>query len=185
MPLDFLNEIHPMSSGLIDHLSNILKTITLKKGEYVLIEGNVCKYVYFVQRGLLRSFDLIDGREVCNWFMKENDVVYAVESFLTQEPSTESIQALEDCTLHYITYSQLKDICRSFIEFNVHRSVLTEGYYLGSMKRQKMLTRLSPKKRYEHYLENYPEFVRRVPVKDIASYLGMSASTMKRLKRGD
>jgi CRP-like cAMP-binding protein len=171
-----------MSPELSYHLSKILKTKTLKRNEYLLHAGKVCKNVYFVQKGLLRSFYLKGEDEVSKWFMKENDVVFAVKSFLTQKPSSESIQALEACTLHYITYGQLQHIYHHFQEFNFQRAILTEKYYILSEERNDILLHPNPIERYKFLLKNYPELIRRVQYKYIASYLGVSLRTMNRIK---
>lgn len=181
--LDFLNAIHPMSPELITHLSSILKTKTLKRNKFLLHAGEVCRNVYFVEEGLLRSFYLKDGKEVCKWFMKENDVVYAVRSFLKQIPSSESIQALETCTLRYITYIELQDICNRFIDFNIQRRTLTENYYILSEERNDMLLHPEPIERYKFLFNNYPDLIARVPGKYLASYLGVSRATYGRLKK--
>ncbi|MBO9205120.1 MULTISPECIES: Crp/Fnr family transcriptional regulator [Niastella] len=180
--LNFLNGVYPMSPELINYLSNILKTKTLKKDEYLLRAGDICKNVYFVKKGLLRSLYLKGDKEISKWFMKENDVVYAVKSFLEQVPSLESIQALDDCTLQYITYSQLQDVCRRFPEFLNHRSILTEHYYKLSEERHAIVLYPKAIERYQYLLQNYPELIGRVPAKYIASYLGVSKATLNRHK---
>ncbi|OQP53444.1 hypothetical protein A4H97_23655 [Niastella yeongjuensis] len=180
--LNFLNGVHPMSPELISHLSKILKSKILKRNDFILRAGEVCRHVYFVDEGLLRSFYLKDGNEVCKWFMKENDVVFAVRSFLKQMPSLESIQALENCSLHYITYSELQDIYIRFQEFNVQRGVLTEKYYILSEERNDILLLPAPIERYKFLLNNYPELISRIQLKHLASFLGVSPRTLNRLK---
>ena len=180
--IQFLNGIYPMPPALIDHLSNILKIKTLKRKEYLLHAGTVCRHVYFVNEGLLRCFHLKDGKEVCKWFMKERDVVFAVRSFLTQQPSSESIQALEDCTLLYISYKQLQDIYHNFPTFNFQRAILTEMYYILSEERNDILLHPNYVERYKFLSENYPELISRVPTIYLASYLGVSLRTINRLK---
>jgi CRP-like cAMP-binding protein len=181
--INILNGINPMSPELIDQLSDNLKTTTLKTGEYLLRAGEVCRNVYFVQKGLLRSISLEDSKEVSNWFMGENDVVYAVESFLKQEASKESIQALEDCTLYYITYSELQDIYRNFSEFNWHGRVLTEKYYLLNMERSSILANPDRDQRYRLLWQSHRAHFNRVQNEYLASYLGVSLRTLLRLKK--
>jgi CRP-like cAMP-binding protein len=180
--ITFLNEIRPMSPELINHLSGIVKTVTLHKNEYLVKARKVCKNVYFVKEGLLRSFKLEDGKEVSNWFTKENDVV-AVESFLHQTPSEESIQALEACTLQYITYSQLQDIYPRFIEFNIHGRILAERNALLSAERVDMLKHPEPLERYLFLLNKDQEFIKRVDNKHIASHLEISVRKLSQLKK--
>jgi CRP-like cAMP-binding protein len=180
--LQFLNNVYPLQPELIEHLKKILKIKKLAPKEFLLHAGTTCKHVYFVEKGLLRCFHLKDGEEVNKWFMKEEDVVYAVRSFLTQQPSTESIQALEACTLYYISHSELQDIYRRFKDFMVQRAYLTEKYYIMSEERNDMLLMPQYVERYRFLLDNYPDLVSRVQTKHIASYMGVSLPTMYRLK---
>lgn len=177
-----LHGVNPMSPELIDRLAENLKTISLREGEHLLVAGQVCENVYFVEKGLLRSISLQGGKEITNWFMGENDVVFAVKSFIRQTASTESIQALEDCILHYITYKELQEIYRNFSEFNWHGRVLTEDYYVQNMDRTAMLANSKGDHRYRLLLENQPEYANRVQNEYLASYLGVSVRTLQRIK---
>ena len=180
--INFLHSIYPMPPELEEHLRTILKIKLLKKKEVLLTAGNTCKNVYFVSKGLLRSYYLNDDKEESKWFMKEGDVVFAVKSFLTQTPSNESIEALENCELYYITYHELQDIYKNHVSFNFQRGILTEKYYLLSEERSDTARFLKPLDRYKFLLNEYPELVSRVQTNYLASYIGVSRSTMYRLK---
>src|SRR5215203_6565534 len=100
--LSYLHAIHPLSTGLTSHLQSILKIKKVNKRDHLLRAGHVCHIICFIQRGLLRSYNINGEQEVCSWFMKEGDVIISVESFYQQLKSFEAIQALEDCVLYYI-----------------------------------------------------------------------------------
>lgn len=180
--INFLHSIYPMPVELEEHLRTILKMKLLKKKEALLTAGNTCKNVYFVSRGLLRSYYLNDDNEVSKWFMKEGDVVFAVKSFLTQTPSDEFIEVLEDCKLYYITYHELQNIYKNYMSFNFQRGILTEKYYVLSEERSDTVRLLKPVDRYKFLLKEYPELVGRVQTNYLASYIGVSRSTLYRLK---
>lgn len=114
--------------------------------------------------------------------MKEGDVIISVESFYHQKESYEAIQALEDSTLHYITYAELQYIYKTFPEFNFIGRVLTEKYYGLCERRAYSLRMQRSQQRYEYLLENHPELILRVPAKDLASYLGITKVTMSKLR---
>jgi CRP/FNR family transcriptional regulator, anaerobic regulatory protein len=180
--LQYLNSIHPLSQGLTEHLGNILKSKSLLKKSYLLKAGHVCRSICFIQRGLLRCFYIKDDSEVCSWFMKEGDVIISVESFFSQRVSYESIQALEDCELFYIHYDELQAIYRNFPEFNFIGRVLTEKYYAMSEQRLYSLRMKRSHERYSFLMENFPELIRRVPSKYLASYLGITEVTLSNTK---
>lgn len=180
--LHYLNAIHPLSAGLMDYLQSNLKTRELLRRDYLLRTGQVCRIICFIERGLLRCFNVTGEQEVCSWFMKEGDVIISVESFYHQKESYEAIQALEDCTLHYISYSELQHLYRTFPEFNYIGRVLTEKYYCLSEQRAYSLRMQRSDERYAYLLEHHPELLLRVPAKYLASYLGIAGETLSRIK---
>ena len=180
--LQFLESIHPMSDGLKQHLAVTLKVKQLPKKEYLLKAGHVSRNICFIAQGLLRCFYIKDDHEVSSWFMKEGDVIVSVESFFSQTPSYESIQALEDCLLYYITYDELQFIYRNFSEFNFIGRVLLERYYMLSEQRLYSIRMQSAEERYHHLLQHFPDIIQRVSTTDIASYLGVSRETLSRTK---
>src|SRR5882757_6572563 len=108
----YLRSIYPLSEALRDHLEDIVKEKRLAKKDYLLKAGQTCTNIYFIERGLLRSYYFKGGKEISACFMKEGDICIAVESFFTQRHGQENIQALEDCVVHYISYDELQRIYR-------------------------------------------------------------------------
>src|SRR5688572_24112032 len=104
--LFYLESIHPMSDGLKQYLETNLKVKELPRKSYLLKAGHVSRNICFIAEGLLRCFYIKDQHEVSSWFMKEGDVIVSVESFFSQRESYESIQALEDSLLYYISYDE-------------------------------------------------------------------------------
>ena len=181
--LQFLQSIHPLSEGLLLHLSQTIRVREVKRGQYILRAGHISRHVHFIGKGLLRCFYVKnDDVEVCSWFMKEGDVIFSIESFYDQKESYESIQALEDCTLYYISYDELQFIYRNFSEFNFIGRVLTERYH-KLWAQQLYGIRMQPApERYRWLLEYFPELILRVPAKFIASYLGITEVTLSNIK---
>jgi CRP-like cAMP-binding protein len=123
-----------------------------------------------------------DGHDISSWFMKEGDVIISVDSFFQQKESYESIQALEDTTIHYISYAELQDIYRRFSEFNFIGRVLTERYYMQSEQRLFSIRMMRSQERYDYLMEHHPELVLRVPARHLASYLGLTEVTLSKIK---
>ena len=178
----FLNSIHPLSKETRDFIMSRLQFIEISKKDFVLREGNVCQDIYFVARGLLRCFYNKDEKEVSAWFMKEGDVVISVESFLNQTKSKENIQALEDCSLFYINYDELQFAYSNFSDFNSIGRILTEKYYLLSEQRLYSLRMQRASEKYLFLLNHFPQILLRVPLKYIASYLGITEETLSRIR---
>lgn len=177
-----LDSIHPISTGLKLYLSSILQEQSLKKKSYLLKAGHISRRVCYVSSGLLRCYYTVDNSDISSWFMKEGDVIFSVESFLTQRPSYESIQALEDTIIYYISYDELQHIYKTYPEFNFIGRVLTEKYYVLSEQRVQSMRMLRSMERYDHLLEHNPDLIRRVPAKYLASYLGLTEVTLSKIK---
>ena len=180
--LDFFEARHSFSSGLREYLEHIVQERTLKKKEFLLKRGHVCRSIFFVKAGLLRCYYDTQDNEVSSWFMKEGDIVMSIESFYQQTESYESIQALEDCHLYYIEYAQLNYIYTHFPEFNRSGRLFTEKYYqLWTRQLVGLRLRQAPEK-YEWLKEQHPDFIRRVPAKYLASFLGISEVMLSVIK---
>ena len=171
-----------MSDGLVLHLSQILKTKELRKRDYLLKAGHICRIICFIKIGLMRCFYIKGDNEVCSWFMKEGDVIVSIESFFEQKESYESIQALEDCTLYYIEYTELQNIYRQFPEFNFIGRVLTEKYYKLWAQQLYGLRMQPAADRYKWLLQNHPELILRIPAKYLASWLGITEVMLSKIK---
>jgi len=181
--LSYLNSIFSMSPCLRGHLTNTLKSKAFARKDYLLKAGHVCRNIYFIEKGLCRCFYMKNNIEVCSWFMHEGDVIVSVESFFDQASSYESIQALEDTVVHYISFQDLEFMYRNFIEFNFMGRVLLQKYYKMSEQRLHSMRMQSAAERYQYLLQHYPEIVLRVPAGDIASYLGITKETLSRIKK--
>lgn len=180
--LNFLEGIHPMSDGLKNHLFHILKTRQLNKKDFLLKAGHICRTIGFIESGLIRCFYKKGDTDISSWFMKEGDVIVSIESFFQQKKSYESIQALEDCILHYIDYDQLQQIYIQFPEFNFIGRVVTEKYYALWAQQLYGLRMQTSQERYDWLFEMHPELLLRVPSKYLASYLGITEVTLSKIK---
>ena len=177
-----LSGIHSLSPALQEELMARLSQRELSRKDYLLKAGHICRSICFVEKGLLRCFYNKGDTEVCSWFMKEGDVIVSIESFFQQKKSYESIQALEDCSLLCIDYSQLQAIYRNFPEFNFIGRVLTEKYYVLWAQQLYGLRMQSSQERFHWLLENFPDLFLRVPSKYLASYLGITEVTLSNIK---
>jgi CRP-like cAMP-binding protein len=122
-------------------------------------------------------------REVCSWFMMKEDVIISVESFFMQQESKENIQALEDCILYSISYEELQYAYENFMEFNYIGRILTTNYYMLAEQRLYSLRMQTTQERYQYLMDHFPQFILRVPSKDIASYIGRAGETLSRNKK--
>jgi CRP-like cAMP-binding protein len=181
--LKWLDSVYPQTDACLDYLRFVIKPKKLLRNEFLLREGEVCKNIYFISKGLLRCYYLRDnGEDVSAWFLKELDTIVSVDSFYNQTPSYEFIQAVEDCELYHISHAQLQYVYKTFIEFNVIGRILTQKYLELWNNQVRYIRRMSIEERYREFVKVESELAERVPVKYLASYLNMHPDTLSRLR---
>jgi CRP-like cAMP-binding protein len=172
--LRWFDAIKSLSPELRSYLETALKPMKVKKGDIILQEGKIARYIYFIEEGLVRSFKYIDGHERTGWIMKTGDIIVSVRSFFSQTPAKETIEALEPCLLHYISFNELKKAYDVYPEFDRHGRIITTHYYVLSEERNEMREQPEAKDKFEFLMNNQPELIGKVLDKHLASYLGMS-----------
>jgi CRP/FNR family transcriptional regulator, anaerobic regulatory protein len=180
--LQMLAEIKPISKALEEALINGFEIQKKEKNEILLTEGNICKVLWFLVNGLLRSYHNIGDKEITSRIMFTNHIVIAPGSFFTQTPSTESIQALADCELATISFTTLQNMYKSFPEFNLHTRIITEQYFYKTEQRLYMLRKHDAAAKYDYFLENYETYLKSIPQKYIASFLNIAPETLSRVR---
>ena len=178
----YLNTVHPLHSDTRDYLQRNLKPMEVTRKEFILKRGHICRNIYFISRGLIQCYYMIDYKEISSWFMKEGDIIISVESFFNQKESKESIQALEDSFLFYLSYEELQYAYEQYPDFNSIGRILTEKYYQLSEQRLYSLRLQKAPERYQFLMEHFPQILQRVPLTNIASYLGITLETLSRIR---
>jgi len=166
-----------------DALRNILKEKKLKRKEYLLREGQVCNYATFISKGCLRYYYLVNGEESTGQFFFENGWYADYESFLSGEPSSQNIQALEDCSLYLIYRRDLEALFSRHPVFEKFGRLMAERAVLGLKKKNEFLTLQSHEERYLQLINDRPKVIQRVSLKYIASYLGMKPESLSRIRK--
>ena len=182
MLLQLMNSIYPVSVALTNHLSAVLKEKECIKKGFVLKAGQVCRNIYFIDKGLVRCYYTKGEKEICSWFMKEHDVIISVESFFQQKAAFENIQALEDCCLYYISFGDLQYMYHNFPEMNFIGRALVEKYYTLSEQRIYSLRMTTVREGYQYLKDKNPELILRVPSKFLASYIGTTEQSLSRIR---
>jgi len=173
----------PLSPECLEWLRTTIETIEIRKGDYLLRPGQICRNLYFIESGLLKCFYIHKGKSVIDWFFGEQETVVSLDSFYDQIPSEDFIQPIENCVLHYISYEQLNFAYRNFVEFNVLGRVLTNKYLRIWHRQARNIRMLTAEERFLSLMRTQPELFNRADVQDIASFLGMSRETLSRARK--
>ncbi len=164
-------------------LKSILRPRVLKKKEHLLREGEVCQFAAFIERGCLRYYYLSDGYDITGQFFFENAWYADYESFLSAEPSSQNIEALENCTLSVLYKTDLEKLYVAHPVFEKFGRLMAERAVMGLKRRNESLTLQSHEERYLHLIKERPKVIQRVPLKYIASYLSMKPESLSRIRK--
>lgn len=178
-----------MSSNLVspssaEAIAENFSPISITKNNFLLSEGKICDDYVFLQSGFMRAFAHdTEGREVTTNFYSAGQLVFEVSSFFTRTRCKENIQAISDCEGWHINYEQLNHLFHSMPEFREFgRSVLVKGFAALKNRMLGMITETA-EQRYTQLLQMKPEIFQYASLKHIASYLGVTDTSLSRIRK--
>lgn len=155
---------------------------TLKKSRFLIRCGQISDEFLFIEKGCLRVFRERDTHEVTGWFAFEDDFFCELSSFIPQKPSVFSVQAIEDTTIWSINRDRIDEL---FIKVPIFETFIRRFW-------EQVITHLvdnvvsfqteTAEKRYEKALK-HPKLIQRVPLKYLSSYLGITPTSLSRLRK--
>jgi CRP-like cAMP-binding protein len=162
-----------------------LKPKKLRKRQYFLQEGDVCKHMGFIVKGSTRMFAVDEkGHEHILHFGLEDWWVGDYESFYLLTPSKYFVEALEAVDMILITNEQLQELDRAIPAIAAMLESINRWGTIAFNKRMHAAISFSAEERYEYLTRTYPQFFQRFPQNMIASYLGISPETLSRIRKG-
>ena len=161
----------------------IIKKIAKK--DFLIQQGQTATEICFLLSGSCRLFYEKEGEEKTTYFFFENNLVGGYLSCLTGQPSTLSIQALEDCELICFKYDVLTALYQQFPAYQLFGRKLAEYLFMGLDIRLAELLTLSPEERYLKFIDTPTKrkIIDRIPQQYIASYLGITPVSLSRIRR--
>jgi len=180
----FLQSTASLTAGQAQAIAAEFRPLHLRKHEFLLQAGTVSDDYLFLEAGLLRAFAYDPaGHDVTTGFYSPGEVVFEVASFFQRTPSLEYVQALTDCAGWRLSFAQLNALFHARPEFREFgRAVLVRGF--AALKTRMLATITEPAAvRYEYLLRASPAVVQHAPLKHIASYLGVTDTSLSRIRR--
>ena len=172
-----------LSENEIDRSLPYFKVIELKKGDYLSKEGEVCRMITIVQKGVLRSFYDKDGEQLTTYFNIEGSIATALRSFLKEVPALENIQALSHVQLISIQKSDLMRLYHEIPSWNKLARIVMERLYVSMEERSISLQYDTATERYLKFIDDYPHVINQVPLQYIASFIGITPETLSRIRK--
>lgn len=185
----FFDYIQAISDKLLSaddkHLLMVhFKPKKLRKRQYFLQEGDVCKYIGFIVKGSARTFTVDEkGHEHILKLSVEKWWLADFESFYLLTPSRFNIEAVENLEVLQSTNAQIEEFLKQIPAFSAMANVISQNYTIANQKRMQAAMSYTAEERYEDLISNYPHFLQRFPQNMIASYLGLSPETLSRIRK--
>jgi CRP-like cAMP-binding protein len=177
------NDKVPLAAEEEAFIKQYLTPKKLRKKQYLLQEGDVCKHICLVEKGALKAY-LVDekGDEHITSFALEGWTIADLSSFIKQEPATLNIDALEVCELVLISKSAHEELLLKMPKYETYVRILITDAYIALQRRTTKMISLPVEERYKALIDMYPTIIQRVPQHMIASYMGLSPETLSRVR---
>jgi CRP-like cAMP-binding protein len=162
---------------------SILKVKKLKKKQYLLQEGDTVRHEYFVNKGCLRTYSIDEkGQEHIIQFAIEDWWTGDMYSFLTQTPARYTIDAIEDSELLCLEKNALEELYIKVPKFEKFFRHLLQNAFVSMQERITANLSQPADERYCTFINKYPDMEKRLPLKQIASYLGITPESLSRIR---
>ena len=161
---------------------NLCSTVDIKKNKNLQTIGQTCRTIYFVQEGTARINYYKEDKDVTEYFAFENDLIIRAESLFTGKPSHKAIQALSDTTFIAIPANPLFELFEKYHDVERLFRKIVERSYVDTINRLESLQFHTAEERYQALIKKSPAVVREIPLKHIASYLGITQVSLSRIR---
>jgi len=182
--INFIKQTLPMSDNIAREIADNFETISICKNDFLLKEGKICNEYFFLEKGFMRAYTFdTEGNDVTTNFYGRNSIVFEVASYIKRTPSQENIQALTDCSGWKGNYTNLQDLFHTIPEFRGFVREVLVNNFIGLKERTLSMINLTTDKRYEILLKSRKEIIQNVSIKHIASYLGITDTSLSRIRK--
>ena len=159
-----------------------LEARTIAKHDLFVKEGQVANDMAIVHKGAFRMYFTYQEREQTGYFMFEGQWLGDYESFLTRQPAANNVQALEDSEVLCLSYNKMQELYSMGARYERFGRLIAEYVYLVTMNSYKSLLLKTAEERYLELLNTQPQILERLPQHYIASYLGIQAPSLSRIR---
>jgi CRP-like cAMP-binding protein len=161
----------------------LLRKRIIRKGDYLLKGGDVCNHVTFINKGFFRVYHTFGEEELTTNFAFEGNYVTDYPSFVSRQPTSDNIVAMDDAEVLMLDYDGLQTAYEQYPVWQKFGRMVAEYILLFVVDRNKALLFLSPEERYLKLMKDRPKVIAKVPLKYIASYLGITPEALSRIRK--
>ncbi|MFY0602041.1 MAG: Crp/Fnr family transcriptional regulator [Cyclobacteriaceae bacterium] len=181
--IEYISNFIQLDEEEVKAISSKIHIKNYKTGDVLLKEGNISKVSFFNLKGCVRHYHLIDGEEKTTFFYTENRFISSIRSFTTNTPSNHYLECIEDCILALIPYDTEKELLANFPKLETFARISLEQELANYQEFLSSYIISNPEQRYQNLLKNHPELLQRVPLYHLASYIGIKAESLSRIRK--
>ncbi|MDD6379865.1 MAG: Crp/Fnr family transcriptional regulator [Prevotella sp.] len=171
-----------MTHDELDILESVLVPMKFAKGEMILKEGEICKNIYYIERGLVRQFYFKNNKELTEHLGVDHTIFMCIESLFKEEPTHLQVQAIEPTLVFALPKAKLEEVALHNVNIQIlYRKILEESLIISQIHAD-LLRFESAQNRYKRLCKMSPQVVLRAPLVYIASYLQMTPETLSRVR---
>jgi CRP-like cAMP-binding protein len=177
-----LAQLGTLSDPAWKAFANRMTYLKLNKDEVMIREGQIEDKIYFIIKGAVRVYVHHDGKEICTNFRFDNQFTSSITSFLTRRPSQYWLRTQAPSEFLVFSHTELYWLYENFVEINTLGRVVMEVLLIDKRQRELDFLTLSAEERYLKLVEEHPTYVQSIPLKYLASFLGITPESLSRIR---
>lgn len=173
-----------LSNESIEEFTSILEYREYPKDEIILEQGQISRYMYLIEKGIIRQFYYKDGRNITEHSSCEGEIATCIESLFQKKPTRLSVETIESSVIYLLDYGKFESLCDKHPDINKLYRRIVEHKLIVSQQKADSWRFESSNERYERFCRDYPAAAKRASIAHIASYLLMAPETLSRVRAG-
>lgn len=180
----FIQSVFPMPAPQAADIASRFREKEFEKNTLMLKEGRICNEYYYLESGFARAYTFdLNGDDITTNFYPANNIVCELFSFFKRVPSKENIQALTACRTWMLTFEELQDVFHNMLLFREFGRTILINSYAALKGRTLSMLHETAEQRYANLLKNHPDIFQHAALKQIASFLGITDTSLSRIRK--
>lgn len=177
-----ITQRYAMPESSLSRLKECLSEVSYPKGYRVLENGKIEKDIFFIKKGIVRAFTLMDGKDITFWIGKEGATIVSMKGYVNEEPGYETMELMEGSILYVLSRKKLQDLFLQDLHIANWGRRYAEMELLAAEERLISMLSVIASERYSELLKNNPDLLQRLPLGSIATYLGITQTSLSRIR---
>lgn len=178
----YLHSIEPLTDEIFQTAKDYFHPFVFKKGKALVEQGSTCKHVAFIVDGIIRTFYITEDKETTLCFCSSNKITSSISSFVTQQPSRYTLEAVVNTNLLTLSHYNLMKLYELNPYWISLAKKIMEKEYAALENHIAMVSDMPAREKYFEVLSKQPEIIQKVSLKHLASYLQISPETVSRIR---